>query len=260
MQRMAKYIGVDWASKGWFGVILDDDGTFETDFFPSIWSLWKNHSDATRVFIDIPIGLPTDDRRQCDVEAKAKLGAQQSRVFYTPIRDAVYEQNLDAAKALNEAAGFSIQNQAWGIVPRIREVDEFLDMNPTARDRLFETHPELCFYSLNGHEPVEPSKKTGAGIERRKSLLEDEYANARTIYEESVDQYMTPKYASFLSAADDILDALVAAVTAMRDENRIARLPERRRPPRDARGLPMQLRYPNDVNQTRLTALETTDD
>ena len=45
---MAKYVGLDWASKGWFGVILRDDGGWETDLFPSIWSVWKYHSDAAR--------------------------------------------------------------------------------------------------------------------------------------------------------------------------------------------------------------------
>lgn len=252
---MAKYIGVDWASKGWFGVILGEEGTYETDFFPSIWSLWKNHSDADRVFIDIPIGLPTDGKRACDVEAREKLGRQGSRVFYTPIRDAVYEHNLEDAKETNEAVGFSIQNQAWGIVPRIREVDEFLDMNPTARDRLIETHPELCFYALNDQQPVVASKTTEAGIQRRAELLAAEHPDARSIYEASIERYMTPKYASFLRAEDDILDALVAAVTAKRADDRLTSLPERGSPPRDERGLPMQIVYPSDLNQTRLTTL-----
>jgi len=250
-----KYIGVDWASKGWVGVILRDDGSWDTDHFPTIWSLWKCHTDASRIFIDIPIGLPTDNKRACDVEAKQKLGQQGRSVFYTPLREAVYEQNLEDAKETNEKAGYSIQNQAWSIVPRIREVDEFLDMNPGARDRLFETHPEVCFYSLNGGETM-PPKKTETGIQRRRALLADEYSEAIEIYEQACDLYLTPEYASFLNAKDDILDALVAAVTARRQMSEIARLPEGGDLPRDGRGLPMQMLYPNDVNQTRLSILE----
>jgi len=165
---MIKYVGVDWASKGWFGVILRDDGTWETDHFPTIWSLWKRHSDASQIFIDIPIGLPADSKRVCDTQARQQLKARGRSVFYTPIRDAVYQRNLNDAKQLNEKAGYSIQNQAWGIVPRIREVDEFLDMNPGARDRLSETHPELCFHSLNGRETI-PPKNTEDGLPRRKA-------------------------------------------------------------------------------------------
>lgn len=251
---MGKYIGVVWASKGWLGIILCDDGTWDTDHFPTIWSLWKCHSDAARIFIDIPVGLPAEKERACDVEAKQKLGEQGRSVFYTPLRQAVYEQNLDEAKELNEEAGYSIQNQGWGIVPRIREVDEFLDMNPGARDRLFETHPELCFYSLNGRETL-PSKKTEAGIQRRTALLADEHSEAVAIYEQACDRYLTPEYASFLNAKDDILDAVVAAVAAQRPMEELKKLPEGSDPPRDQRGLPMQLFYPSDVNQTRLSTL-----
>lgn len=117
-------------------------------------------------------GLPSDSRRACDVEAKEKLGAHQSSVFYTPVRAAVYKQNLEDAKAINEEAGYSIQNRAWSIVPRIRDVDEFLDSYPNAQDRLFETHPEVCFTGLNGGEPPNHSKQTNRGLQERLSLLE----------------------------------------------------------------------------------------
>ncbi len=250
---MSKYVGLDWASKGWFGVILED-GDWETDLFPSIWSLWKYHSDAERICIDIPIGLPSDGTRACDRRAKGKLGARQGSVFYTPVRDAVYEGNLDEAKRINEAeGGFSIQNQTWSIVPRIREVDEFLDMYPSARDRLYETHPELCFYGLNGGTPLGESKRTESGIVRRKELLSEEYTDADALYEASVGRYTEPSYAPLLGGADDILDALAAAVTARRSEAKWTTLPEA--PPTDRRGLPMRIVYPSDMEQTQLSTL-----
>lgn len=251
---MAKYVGLDWASKGWFGVVLDESGNWETDLFPSIWSLWKNHSDASRILVDMPIGLPTDEKRACDVEAKEKLEDRQRSVFYTPVRKAVYQQNLDEAKQTNEAAAnFSIQNQAWSLVSRIREVDEFLDMYPSARDRLQETHPEVCFYALNGRSPLEAGKHTEEGVEHRKALLADEYPVAMSIYEESIERYTTPGYAPMVSGRDDVLDALVAAVTARRSPDECLSLPKS--PPTDDRGLPMQIIYPSDTKQTRLTTL-----
>ncbi|MEF8852936.1 MAG: DUF429 domain-containing protein [Haloarculaceae archaeon] len=255
---MAKHVGLDWASNGWFGVVLRDSGTWETDLFPSIWSVWKYHSDASRILIDIPIGLPSDEKRVCDVKAKEKLDRRQRSVFYTPIRRAVYQQNLDEAKETNETeADFSIQNQAWSLVPRIREVDEFLDMYPSARDRLRETHPEVCFYALNGRNALEDGKTTEAGIRRRKALLADEHPDALAIYEESVDRYTTPSYAPMVSGVDDILDALVAAVTAGRSSDECLTLPEA--PPTDERDLPMQIVYPSDTEQTRLSTLESHD-
>jgi predicted RNase H-like nuclease len=254
---MAKYVGVDWASKGWLGIVLRDDDSWETDHFPTIWSLWKRHSDATRICIPLPIGLPADSKRACDVAAREKLDQQGRSVLYAPIRDAIYRQNLTDAKQFNEAAGYSIQNQTWGIVPRIREVDEFLDMNPGARDRLFETHPALCFYALNGHTAV-PSMDTERGIDRRKTLVADEYPEAATIYVKACELYLTPKYSSFLSDKGHILDALAAAVTARRPTSELSRLPEGDDPPQDERGLTMQMVYPTDTDQTRLTGINET--
>lgn len=112
---MAKYVGLDWASKGWFGVILEDGGEWETDQFPTIWSLWKYHSDTSRIFIDIPIGLPSEEKRTCDVKAKEMLGNQHSSVFYTPIREAVYQQNLDEAKEKNEVKPISVSRTKRGV-------------------------------------------------------------------------------------------------------------------------------------------------
>lgn len=251
---MVKYIGVDWASRGWLGVIVREEG-WEADLFPSIWSLWKYHSDAARILIDIPIGLPTaaTGKRTCDVEAKQILGPRHRSVFYAPVRAAVYETNLDAAKAVNEPAGYSIQNQAWGIVSRIREVDEFLDMYPSARDRMRETHPEVCFRALNG-APLPSVKTTDAGQADRRAILYDEVPRAREICEEIESTFTTPPYAPMVGSVDDILDAVVAAVTARRDESGVATLPES--PPTDERGLPMEIVYPSSTVQTRLTAIE----
>ena len=253
---MAKYVGLDWASTGWFGVVFDDDGGWDTGVYPSVWSAWKYHSDAARILIDIPIGLPADGKRACDVAARRKLGRRGSSVFYTPLRDAVYCQTLEEAKAVNEAgADFSIQNQAWSIVPRIREVDEFLDMFPSARDRLVETHPEVCFYALNGHTPLSEPKRTRAGVRRRIDLLAGEYPDARAVCADAIDRYTTPSYAPSVGGADDVVDAVAAAVTARRGPEEWSTLPET--PPADDRGLPMRIVHPADTAQTRLTNLSS---
>lgn len=251
---MSKYVGVDWAGNGWFGVVLHDDGDWDADCFPSILSVWNYHSDAERILVDIPIGLPGEDgpKRQCDVDAKSLLGERHQSVFYAPIRPAVYETNLEAARERNEPAGFSIQNQAWGIVPRIREVDEFLDTYPGARDRFRETHPEVCFHSLNDGA-IEHSKQTEAGQRERLAVLAAEYPQATDIYDEVVESFTTPDYAPLVSGRDDLLDALVAAFTAAREERKLETLPEA--PPTDRRGLPMEIVYPTSAVQTTLSAL-----
>ena len=250
---MATYVGASWASTGWFGVMLRDDGSWETDHFPTIWSLWKAHSDATRICIDVPIGLPTERKRTCDMKARRLLNERGRAVVYTPVRAAVYEQTLEDAKAITERAGYSIQNQAWSLVPRMRAVDEFLDMNPGARDRLAETHPELCFYALNGRATV-PPETAPEGVDRRLAVLAEEHEAARRIVAHAREQYLQPTYASFLRDQATILDALVLAVTARRDQDALSVLPVRESVPRDERGLPMRMIYPRDTTQLRLSA------
>jgi predicted RNase H-like nuclease len=248
---MAKYLGVDWASKGWFGVILRDDGDHTTDLFPSIWNLWQSHSDADQICIDIPIGLPTDRPRACDREAKQLLQDVNRRVFYTPTRAAIAERNLDAAKEVNEEAGYSIQNQAWSQVPRIREVDGFLHATPTAQDVLIETHPELCFFGLADRTLVVESKQTSAGINERLDLLSDEATDAEGIYEDATETFLEPEYAPLVSGPDDIVDALAAAVTAQREADQCETPPSGAHEV-DDHGLPMQMVYPDDTTQTTL--------
>lgn len=40
--------------------------------------------------------------------------------------------------------------QACAIIPKIRDVDSFLQENPVARSRIREVHPEVCFYFMAG--------------------------------------------------------------------------------------------------------------
>lgn len=256
---MGKYLGVDWASKGWFGAILRDDGVHETDLFPSVWNLWREHHDAQRVCTTIPTGLPTNERRACDRAAKDCLQEVNRRVFYTPTRIAIEQRNLEDAKVVNEqAAGYSIQNQAWSIVPRIREVDTFLQATPEARDVVVETHPEVCFYGLQGRRPVLEPKDTDDGIQARLELLSGDLPNVQTIYNDAIEAFLQPEYAPLVSGPDDIVDALAAAVTAKRDAARCATLPEGA-VPADDNGLPMQIVYPDEARQTTLSAVENTD-
>jgi len=246
---MGVHVGVAGASKGWLGIVLNDGG-WEFDLFPSLLSLWKYHSDADRILIDVPVGLPSDGKRACDVAAKRHLQRRQGSVSYTPVREAVYQTNIERAREITERAGFSVQNQVWGNVARIREVDEFLDVYPGARDRLRETHPEICFHALKGG-PLEHPKHTPEGVEERRGLLGAENERAPEVFAAAEAELTTPSYAPLVSRHEDILDALVAALTAARDERDLAVLPDSD-PPRDARGLPMEIVYPSPARQTTL--------
>lgn len=246
---MTIYVGLDWARKGWFGVVLKDNGEPDTDLFPSILSVWKNHRDAERILIDIPIGLSVNGKRACDGEAKERLKPhRQNSVFWTPVREAIYAKKLTDAKEINEEYGFSISNQAWSIIPRIREVDELFDVFPEAIGTIRESHPEICFAALSEDGPMEHGKSTEEGLDERKEVLSGRDKSLESVYEEAVETFIEPpSWARRLSknAKDDVLDALVLAQTARMDEEELATLPEE--PKKDCtkeEPLPMEIVYP----------------
>jgi predicted RNase H-like nuclease len=220
------YIGVDWASKGWFTVTLGD-GKPKAGFYPTVFNMWHDidANAVDNVLIDIPIGLRESDIRACDVEAKDVLGERGKSVFYTPVRDAVESTNLTEAKKAQEDEEFSIQNQAWGIVPRIREVDVFLQETDGANDVVFETHPEVCFAAL-GDGPAEDEKKTEDGAENRVNILDGYLNDAKGLYTKWTKEYTEPQYAP-VAGKDDIVDAMAAAVTAREYDKNPARLPRK---------------------------------
>lgn len=210
------YAGLDWAGKGWFAVVYNGE-QWDAGFYPTILNFW-HATDVDRALIDIPIGLTASDPRACDDVAATYLDDQSSKVFDTPVSEAVFAQNIDAAKAVHEErdVGFSITNQAWGIVPRIREADVFLQQHPEASDVLLESHPEVCFAALNGGDALASDKREEAGREERLELLADDFPDPHAFLSEIESVFMEPSYAPVVgkSSRDDVVDAMVLAAAA----------------------------------------------
>lgn len=226
---MSRYVGLDWARNGWLGIVLRDNGDHDFDLFPSILSVWKDHKDADRILIDIPIGLSNTSKRACDEVAEKRLKPERhNSVFSTPVRRAVCAKRLSKAKEINEEYGFSITNQAWSICPRIREVDEFLHEFPEAIGTLRESHPEICFASLNDDTPMRHGKGKREGLKERQDVLFEKNRSFNPLYKEIVETFIEPpSWARRLSinAKDDILDSLVLAYTAQLGETELTTLP-----------------------------------
>lgn len=252
---MATVVGGVWAGRGWFGAAVDDDERWTCDLYPCLWSLWNAYRDAELILIDMPIGLPSvdGDRRECDRLAKQLLGDRHPGVYYAPVRDAIYEHSLPAAKRVNEQAGYSIQNQTWSLVPRIREVDEFLDVQPGARDRVRETRAEVCYHTFADAQ-LETAPTDADGIAERRSVLAAVAPEAMATLDVAIETFTTPRYAPTVSDAGAIQDAFVAALTARRSPDRTSTLPLA--PPTDERDLVMAIVHPATDRQTTLAALD----
>ena len=129
------------------------------------------------VAVDMPIGLPDltgKGGRGPEALVRPLLGQRQSSVFSIPSRAAVYaaqepfttlERWYEAHRAASATARQTSQPpravsiQAFGIFPKIREIDALLRERADLRQRVIESHPEVAFWRLNGGQAMRLPKK-----------------------------------------------------------------------------------------------------
>ena len=185
---------------GWVVAVLDGDRGLSwawADDTAALLALADARS-AAAVALDVPIGLPgLGATRTCDALARLRLGPRRSSVFAAPPREVLGCATYADARPLAP----SLSAQAFGLVPRIREVDDALRARgPAVHDVVVECHPEVAFASLTSTSL--PAKKTAAGALLRLRLLE-EHADVPTDVPPG-------------AALDDALDAVACALVARR--------------------------------------------
>lgn len=194
-------------------------------------------AEAPRVLaVDMPVGLLDAARqggRDCDRAARRILGrGRQSSVFTPPVRRALAARSYLQAIRLN---GEGMSRQAFGILAKIREVDQTL--NPREQQIVYEAHPELAFARLAG-APLAHNKKTYRGREDRAHLLRAYYGRHYIVADA-----LRARFGLAHVGIDDVLDAYALGCTAVRIVAGSAiRLPASR-PPCDATGLRMEIWY-----------------
>jgi predicted RNase H-like nuclease len=225
-------VGVDGGKAGWVAIAIDARGNFGHSVERSFGALVDSYHGASLILVDIPIGLPDGpDERACDRSARKYLGKpRSSSVFPVPCRDALSAGDPTAAN--ERATGRRLTLQTLAILDKIREVDAFL-RSGDRRDRVRETHPEVCFCALNEGRAMRHHKSSSEGIAEREAILRRVFPASSDVIGELLAAH--PRRGL---GHDDILDALVAAVTA---RNRVQTLPPD--PPRDRHGLAMQITY-----------------
>lgn len=226
-------LGIDGCKLGWLGVWHRSGGLLWR-LEHSIETLLSHHH-CDRAFIDIPIGLSPDERRECDTAARQLLGRGfSSSVFPTPVRSVLTATSYEDANIRHrKACGRGISKQSFFILPKIREVDTLLRNNKRWRGKLREAHPEVAFNGLNAGA-LSHKKKTPEGFEERLKLLSTQDSRVPTL----VDKILRQTLRKHL-LPDDILDAICLAV--MPKGGHLRTLPQQ--PSKDAEGLPMEICY-----------------
>jgi predicted RNase H-like nuclease len=232
--------GVDGCPGGWIAAFVrPDGGEARVRIVPRFPDVIAAPEAPAVVAVDMPIGLPERTGlggRAAENAVRPLLGARQSSVFSVPSRAAVYADSYAAAcaRALETSdPPRKVSKQLFNIAPRIREIDGFLRIYPAAC--VFEVHPEVAFWRLNGGRALTEPKKVKSrphppGLELRRRLL-----IAAGLPADAVNA-TPPKGAG----PDDLLDALACAAVARRLHRGEAQ-PFPDPPPRDAFGLRMAI-------------------
>jgi predicted RNase H-like nuclease len=228
------FVGVDGCKAGWLCFTVDLHN-YETDFRirPHFADVLIDFKCADVVAVDIPIGLPQSGARACDIEARKRLGKPRSNsVFPAPTRPILRATTYEKAcqKSLR-TDGKKTSKQAFGILSKVREVDQATSRG--LQNWVYEVHPELCFCALDGGKAMQFGKLSASGRRERLKLLSNPYPQIRT-HLDQLDRR--------LAGPDDLLDAAVAAWTAVRiGQKQAVHLPEE--PEFDGTGLRMEISY-----------------
>lgn len=229
---MAYLIGADGTRGGWI-TAERREGALAWARVERLEVLFERGASPEVLAVDAPIGLPERGARECDVAARAALGPRRTSVFPAPPRALLQAASYAEASRMRERIdGKRISRQTWGILPKVRELDDLLRASPAARAAANEVHPEVSFLKLNRDRPLRASKRTPEGRAERGALL-------RRWCGDAIDRALADRR-RLACAPDDVLDAFAALWTA----ERIARGGAVSLPPdapRDAAGLPMRI-------------------
>ena len=220
--------GVDGCKGGWIAVRQNGE-VRSVAVFPTFSALLAALPGDCVIAVDMPIGLPdftARGGRGPEALVRRLLGERQSSVFSIPSRAAVHAEPgpfgsvgewyaahrraSDMARATSDPPR-AISIQAFGIFSRIREIDALLVAEPRLRGRVFESHPEVAFWRLNGGSAMRLPKKVKGrinpdGMAERKALL------CRHGYSRGFLDAPPPRGA----AEDDFLDAAAMMLIARR--------------------------------------------
>jgi predicted RNase H-like nuclease len=235
---LTMFVGADRCKAGWIAVVFDGDH-WTVDVHLTTTALWRAYSHAGLILLDIPIGLRDSGsiERACDLAARRAIMPRHNSVFPAPCRQALTVLTYGEASNINDQiTGRKLSKQSFAIMPTIREVDDLLASEPSARLTIREMHPEVCFWGLAGKRPMQHYKKDEAGFEERLEVLTNFYSPSADLI-----QHALTHFRSSILSRNDVVDALVGAITASAGSTHLYTLPDV--PECDSRGLPMEMVY-----------------
>ena len=237
MLENGSFIGVDGCKGGWIAASINNRELYLNKYI-DFSELISDNKQFDGMLVDMVMGLPSNIEqyeKRPDGIARRIVKPRTSTIFAVPTRQAVYEMTKEKQRDANFLAiGKGLSEQTIAIIPKMRELDEFLLENKDYMNVIRESHPEVCFARLNG--VVLTSKSERNGIIDRIQVLEK-------YLPELSEEYVRQSAKKIGCKPDDVLDAVCLAVTANLDaQGRTETIPET--PATDDKGLKMQMVIP----------------
>ena len=231
-------LGVDGCRGGWIAAIIEGQ-RIKIERFEKIRDIVMKYDDFHEFLIDMPIGFPSkEDDIRPDTLARRIVSPRTSTIFPVPCRAAVYaDSEAEQIKKNKECLGKELAKQTCAIIPKMKELDVFLQEHEGYKNVIKESHPEVCFARLNG-SVVMSNKAKVEGVEERICIL-------RQYVPELMMSTINDKTKEFGCNKDDIIDAICLAVTGMLNTlGKAESIPEN--PSKDNTGLKMQMVIPRN--------------
>lgn len=199
------YAGIDGCKYGWILMKSNKDKIEYGGIFTSIQILLETHQDLDRILIDMPLGLSAKGKvRTLESFMKKELKTRHSTVFNAPCRESLSAKNhRDASQINKEIEGKGISIQTFFISNKIAEVDNLIKKNKDLKNKIIESHPEICFKYLNEGIIVKSKKSSLEGIKERLNILQRYDSNLIELYN-TVKENTKRKFVT----KDDIVDSI----------------------------------------------------
>jgi predicted RNase H-like nuclease len=230
-------IGVNGCPAGWISA------AYTTTEDRIVWTVHNDfghvlgyYPDDAVIAVDIPIGLTeSSGRRRCERIARQLIGPRRCSVFPSPDRRVLQSQTYaEACKVSQAYTGRGLSVQSFALRTKISQVDRVI--TPELQSRVFEIHPEVCFWAAAGRRHLVHYKNLPAGFDDRRSILRGALKGVAIPSRIEAARMFTGV------RPDDVLDSAIGAWTAWRYANGLSEsvLDE---PEYDSRGLRMEMVY-----------------
>ena len=128
----------------------------------------------TIVALHAPVGVRENagEMRECDVEARQRLGRRAGSVVPAPTRALLDATTFEEARAIDPNLDIVRWRSMAKAIEAIREVGSWRQRT------VYEVNPELAFTTMNDGEPIRYSRRSPLGRDFRRALIEQKLPGA----------------------------------------------------------------------------------